>query len=219
MKLFGRTKTEADQNGGKVEKNQRVEVKIRGVGRTSGLVTELDDDSVVIKLVVTATADAMSLEAPDAVLEFTTLRGLYRQKGLASYAGGNGETLRFVGQEEPELMQRREFVRVEVNIPVSVSLKDAPWPTDFDAINLSANGVLLAAPSAGTLMLKLGMFVWMKIPLYDGRDGIDVRGTVVREAQRGAVGVRFDHVNEGDQERLVRFVMKQEREQRKRGVI
>ena len=116
-------------------------------------------------------------------------------------------------------MQRREFVRVEVNIPVSVSLKDAPWPTDFDAVNLSANGVLLAAPSAGVIRLGLGMFAWMKIPLYDGRDAIDVRGTVVREAQRGAVGVRFDHVNEADQERLVRFVMKQEREQRKRGVI
>jgi PilZ domain len=219
MKLFGRTKDDADQHGGKVEKNQRVELKIRGVGRTSGLVKEIEDEAVVITLVVAATQDAMSLEAPDAVLEFTTLRGLYRQKGFASYAGGDGETVRFVGQEEPELVQRREFVRVEVNIPVSVTLKDAPWPTDFDAVNLSANGILLAAPSAGTLMLKLGMFVWLKIPLYDGRDAIDVRGTVVREAQRGAVGVRFDHIKEGDQERLVRFVMKQEREQRKRGVI
>jgi hypothetical protein len=219
MKLFGRTKSNAEQNLGKVEKNQRVEVKIRGVGRTSGLVEELEDDAVLIALVVPATRDAMSLEAPDAVLEFTTLRGLYRQKGFANYVGGDGETLRFAGQEEPELMQRREFVRVEVNIPVSVSVKEAPWPTEFDALNLSANGVLLAAPSAGTLMLRLGMFVWMKIPLYDGGDAIDVRGTVVREAQRGAVGVRFDHINERDQERLVRFVMKQEREQRRRGAI
>ena len=219
MKLFGRPKTDADENGGKVEKDQRVEVKVRGVGRTSGTVKELEDEALLITLVVPATAEAMSLEAPDAVLEFATLRGLYRQKGFVSYSHGSGETVRFVGREEPELMQRREFVRVEVNISVSVSLKEAPWPTDFDALNISANGILLAGPSTGTLILRRGMFLRMKIPLYDGRDAIDVRGTVVREAQRGAVGVRFDHINEPDQERLVRFVMKQEREQRKRGVI
>ena len=213
MKLFGRAKT-AEQAGTGVAKHQRVEIKIRGVGRTSGLVKEIDEDALLISLVVPATPDAMALEAPDAILEFTTLRGLHRQKGFASYP--NADTLRFVGQEEPEFVQRREFVRVDVNIPVSVSLKDAPWPADFDALNLSANGVLLAAPSAGVVTLKLGMFVWMKIPLYDGKGEIDVRGTVVREAQKGAVGIRFDHINEGDQERLAHFVARQEREQRKR---
>ena len=214
MKLFGRAKV-AEQPGTGVAKNQRVEIKIRGVGRTSGLVKEVDGDAAMIALVVSATPEAIALEAPDAILEYTTLRGLYRQKGFASYP--NRDTLRFVGQEEPELVQRREFVRVDVNIPVSVSLKDAPWPTDFDALNLSANGILLAAPNAGVITLKLGMFVWMKIPLYDGKGEIDVRGTVVREAQKGAVGIRFDHINEGDQERLVRFVAREEREQRKRG--
>jgi c-di-GMP-binding flagellar brake protein YcgR len=213
MKLFGRAKV-AEQPGTGVAKNQRVEIKIRGVGRTSGLVKEVDGDAAMIALVVSATPEAIALEAPDAILEYTTLRGLYRQKGFASYP--NRDTLRFVGQEEPELVQRREFVRVDVNIPVSVSLKDAPWPTDFDALNLSANGILLAAPNAGVITLKLGMFVWMKIPLYDGKGEIDVRGTVVREAQKGAVGIRFDHINEGDQERLVRFVAREEREQRKR---
>ena len=219
MKLFGRTKPDAEQHGGRIDKNQRVEVKIRGVGRTSGMVKELEDDAILITLVVAATPDAMALEAPDAVLEFTTLRGLHRQKGYVSYVGQQGDTLRFVGQEDAELMQRREFVRVEVNIPVSVSLKDNPWPTDFDAINLSANGILLSAPTAGVMTLRLGVFVWMKIPLYDGNDPIDVRGTVVREAQRGAVGIRFDHIGERDQERLVRYVARQEREQRKRGAI
>ena len=213
MKLFGRAKT-AEQPGTGVAKHQRVEIKIRGVGRTSGLVKDIDEDALLVSLVVPATPDAMALEAPDAILEFTTLRGLHRQKGFASYP--NADTLRFVGQEEPEFVQRREFVRVDVNIPVSVSLKDAPWPADFDALNLSANGVLLAAPSAGVVTLKLGMFVWMKIPLYDGKGEIDVRGTVVREAQKGAVGIRFDHINEGDQERLAHFVARQEREQRKR---
>ena len=219
MKLFGRTQTEGDEHSPRVTKTQRVELKIRGVGRTSGLVEDIEDGSILVALVVCATPDVMALEAPDAILEYTTLRGLYRQKGYASYNGLDGEKVRFVSDEEPELMQRREFVRVGVNIPVQVSLKDNPWPTEFDALNLSANGILLAAPGAGVMTLKLGMFVWMKIPLYDGRDPIDVRGTVVREAQKGASGVRFDHINESDQERLARYVARQEREQRKRGAL
>jgi c-di-GMP-binding flagellar brake protein YcgR len=46
-----------------------------------------------------------------------------------------------------------------------------------------------------------------------------VRGTTVREAQKGAVGIRFDHISEVDQERLTHYVARQEREQRKRGAI
>lgn len=216
MKLFGRTKTDADPSATGLTNNQRVELKIRGVGRTSGLVEAIREDAVVIALVVPATADAMALEAPDAVLEYPTLRGLYRQKGYAAYDRQKAEKVRFVGRAEPELVQRREFARVEVKMEVDVSLKDRPWPVSFDAVNLSASGILLAAPSAGVRTLQLGIFLWMKIPLYDGKDAISVRGTVVREARKGSVGVRFDHISEPDQERLARFVMRKQREQRKR---
>ena len=41
MKLFGKTKPEGDEHILRVAKNQRVELKIRGVGRTSGLVEEV----------------------------------------------------------------------------------------------------------------------------------------------------------------------------------
>jgi len=219
MKLFGRANTQADQRQSGPAKKQRVELMIRGVGRTSGLVEEVEDDGVLVALVVSATQEALALEAPDAVLEFTGPRGLYRQKGYASYNGHAGEKVRFVSQEEPELMQRRQFARVESNMPVDVSLKGMPWPASFDAINLSANGVLLAAPTAGVTRLKLGAFLSMKIPLYDQKEAISVSGTVVREGHKGSVGVRFDHISESDQERLVRYVMKREREQRKRGAV
>ena len=219
MKLFGRTNAQEDERQPGLDKKQRVELMIRGVGRTSGLVEEVEDDSVLVALVVSATEDALSLEAPDAVLEYTSLRGLYRQKGYASYSGHGGEKVRFVGDGQPELTQRREFVRVDVNMPVDVSLKEMPWPTSFDALNLSASGILLAGPTAGVTRLQLGTFLSMKIPLYDRKEAISVRGTVVREARRGSVGIRFDHINESDQERLVRYVMKCEREQRKRGAV
>jgi PilZ domain len=219
MKLFGGTKRGDERNGSALTANQRVEVKIRGVGRTSGQVAELDAESALIALVVAPTPDATALEEPDAILEYTTLRGLYRQKGHAMFNGDGGATLRFVGREEPELVQRREFVRVDVNIPVDVTLQGNPWPATFDALNLSANGILLAAPAAGVMTLKLGMFVWLKIPLYDGKDPIEVRGTAVREAHKGSVGIRFDHIAERDQERLARYVARQERRERSQGAL
>ena len=215
MKLFARASAD-ERRANAVEPKQRVDIKIRGVGRTSGHVAKVEDGSMVIDLVVSATAEAASLPEPDAVLEYTALRGLYRQKGVARFDVNGSGSVRFIGQEEPELVQRREFVRVDVNIPVTVSLKGDPWPTEFDALNLSGNGVLLSPPQGGAARLRMGMFVWLNIPLYDGKDPIEVRGTVVREAGRGAMGIRFDHISESHQERLVRYVARQEREQRKR---
>jgi hypothetical protein len=216
MKLFGRAKDGDSQQGNAVIEAQRVDIKIRGVGRTSGTVEEIDGESVVIALVAGASSDVTGGDPPDAVLEYTALRGLYRQKGSANFDVSGGTRVRFVAAEEPELVQRRDFVRVDVNLPVAVSLKHDPYPVQYDALNLSGNGVLLAPPS-GRAPIKIGSFVWMKISLYDGKDPIEVRGTAVRQGQKGAVGVRFDYIGEGDQERLARYVARQEREQRSRG--
>jgi c-di-GMP-binding flagellar brake protein YcgR len=67
--------------------------------------------------------------------------------------------------------------------------------------------------------LQLGVFIWLQIPLHDGKDPVEVRGTTVRNAPKGAIGVRFDHISESDQERLAHYVARQEREQRKRGAF
>ena len=217
MKLFGRANAAEESTAPGVKPKQRVDLKIRGVGRTSGHVDKVDDGFVVISLVVSATAEAQALQDPDAILEFTGQRGMYRQKGVVRFDVNGGSAVRFVSEEEPELVQRRDFVRVDVNIPVSVTIKDNPWPTEFDALNLSGNGALLSKPQGGTGKLTIGMFVWVKIPLYDGKEPIEARGSVVREAPGGAMGVRFDHISEAHQERLVHYVAREERKQRKKG--
>ncbi|HEX4760325.1 MAG TPA: PilZ domain-containing protein [Thermoleophilaceae bacterium] len=219
MKLFAsRTRQDDCQKPGVVTKAQRVELMIRGVGRTSGTVEEIEGDSITVALVVKANAEAMALDRPDAVLEYTATRGLYRQKGHANFDVDGGGVVRFVGEEEAQHVQRRDFVRVDVNFPVGVAFKNDPVPVEYDALNLSANGILLGPPS-GRIGVQIGAFVWMKIPLYDGKGPIDVRGTAVRQAPKSAVGIRFDHISEGDQERLAHYVARQEREQRRRGAL
>jgi c-di-GMP-binding flagellar brake protein YcgR len=218
MKLFARAKEGADQKN-TVSEGDRVEIKIRGVGRTAGIVEEFDSESIALTLMVGATPETVALDQPDAVLEYTTARGLFRQKGYASFGSGDSRNVRFVGQEEPERVQRRDFVRVDVNITVKVAFKNDPHPVDYDALNVSANGILLAAPPGLGVAMQLGMFVWVTIPLFDGKDPVEVRGSAVRSAPKGAVGIRFDHISEGDQERLAHYVARQEREQRKRGAF
>lgn len=215
MSLFGRAKPETRAVRDDSIVGQRVELMIRGLGRTSGKVMHLDEEYVIVSLVVNAGPQATTLDDPDAILEYSTGRGLMKRRGKVRFDVKGTEAVRFVPSEEPQHVQRRDFVRVEAILPVTVRLKDGvPW--DYDTVNISANGVLLARPSRGLRPLKTGMFVSVSIPLDDGRGYIDARGTVVREAGGDMRGVRFDHIAESHQERLARFVARLEREKRRR---
>jgi hypothetical protein len=200
-----------------VTPGQRVDLKIRGLGSTSGNVEMLVENSIVIALVVDPGEDAKLLGDPDAVLEYPALRGLYRQEGFARFDAPGLSSVRFVSNEEPQLVQRRDFVRIDVRVPVKVTLKDS-LPMSSETLNISANGLLLGPPPPGQKPLTLGMFTSLSIALDDDKEGpIEVRGTAVRETPNGAIGIRFDHISEQHQERLVRFVFKQELEQRRKG--
>jgi hypothetical protein len=203
-----------------VTPGQRVALTIRGLGSTSGNVEALMDNSVVITLVVDPGNEATVLGDPDAVLEYPAHRGLYRQEGFARFdVGGGSGAVRFVSRDEPKLVQRRDFARVDVKIPVEVTVQDS-MKFVADTLNVSANGLLLETSLFGTDRLKLGTFVWLSIPLDDEeqpQEGpIEARGTAVRDTGNGSVGIRFDHIAEKHQERLVRFVFRKEVEQRKK---
>jgi hypothetical protein len=216
-KLFGKSQPD-DPKVSAPEVKQRVDINIRGLGRTGGAVEQVTPESMIIGLLVDPTIGVEPPTEPDAIIEFTGLRGLYRQKGSARFDVDGGQKVRFISTEEPELMQRRQFVRVPVNMSVKVSLKSGGWPLECDVVNLSGNGILIGRPDSGN-PLDVGTLVWLSIPLFDGQDPITPRGMVVRDAGKGTRGVRFDHIGERDQERLVRFVMRQEREQRKKGSL
>jgi predicted Zn-dependent protease len=200
-----------------VTPGQRVELKIRGLGSTSGNVEVLAENSIVIALVVDPGASAATLGDPDATLEFPAVRGIYRQEGFARFEGAARGSVQFISSGEPELVQRRDFARVDVRRPVRVTPEGSP-PNIYETLNISANGLLLAPPPLGAHPLKLGMIVWLKMDLDDGEGFVEARGTAVREAGNGAVGIRYDHISEDHQEQLARFVFHQELEQRRKAV-
>jgi c-di-GMP-binding flagellar brake protein YcgR len=118
-------------------------------------------------------------------------------------------------EAEPGRVQRREFVRVRANVRVSVTTQQSAESLELESVNLSGNGLVLARPQAGSPPLELDTLVWLEIPIDDGEDPIEARGAVVREGPRGSLGVRFDYIREADQDRLVRYLFRQERRQLK----
>jgi hypothetical protein len=202
-----------------VTPGQRVALTIRGLGSTSGSVDALVDKGVIITLVVDPGSEGTVLGDPDAVLEYPGARGMYRQEGFARFDERSSGSVCFVSREDPKLVQRRDFARVDVRVPVEIAVKDS---SKFiaDTLNISANGVLIETSLYGTDRLRLGTFLWMTIPLGDPEQEtegpIEARGTAVRDTGNGALGIRFDHISEKHQERLVRFVFRMEVERRKR---
>jgi PilZ domain-containing protein len=195
-----------------------VRVNIPAMGDVSGQVEEVRDDGVVIALYFEGHRSPAMLENPDSCIEYTTARGLFRQKGNASFDLGGVDIVRFVPMQDAEISQRRGFARVDVHLSVVITIDENTPPMEFQSINISGSGVLLAAAPAGTAELVLGTPVWLSITLSEeDEEPIQARGTVLRDTGMGSRGVHFDFINDKHRERLVRFLFEQQRLMRQEG--
>jgi PilZ domain-containing protein len=196
-----------------------VRVNIPALGDVSGQVEEVRDDGVVIALYFEGRRSPAMLENPDSCIEYTTARGLFRQKGSANFDLGGVDIVRFVPAQDAEISQRRGFARVDVHVRVMVTLDENMPALEFQSINISGSGVLLAAAPAGVADLVLGTPVWLSITLSedDEEEPIQARGTVLRDTGMGSRGVHFDFINDKHRERLVRFLFEQQRLMRQEG--
>jgi hypothetical protein len=151
-----------------------------------------------------------------AVIEHTAARGLYCQPGELSFSPG-GLRVTFTPAGEPDLVQRREFVRLPVALTVHATLAADDTRVELHVVDLSASGVLVRQPDDAPL--EEGMTLWLSLPLDDGLPPIAPRGSVVRGTEAGSHGVRFDYIAESDQDRLARFVMREQLRLRREGKL
>ena len=107
---------------------------------------------------------------------------------------------------EPELIQRREFVRVSV--PRRVRLDDL-WGVVVDAhsVNLSGGGMLVSALQAFELdaELRFCLALGAELPPVQGL------GRVVRCSEDDKLGIVFTEISALDRERLIRFIFDRQR--------
>jgi PilZ domain len=142
-------------------------------------------------------------------LEFTNRRGVCRILGDATAAPGSA--LRVNATGTIELIQRRDYVRVEAFVPVSYN-PDGPdgWTATGHTLDVSGGGFQVTEAEG----LRLGDMLRFTLDLGEGEDPVAAVACAVREAGEsgeGTFGMRFVEIPERDRQRVVRWVFARER--------
>jgi hypothetical protein len=170
-------------------------------------VKDTGSDSFLLRLDEGA-SDPRELLADRAVsLEFTNLRGVCRIPGTAEVAADAG-ALHMTATGTVELIQRRDYYRVESFVPVTYQ----PYGPDgstvtANTLDVSGGGFRISAAEG----LKLWDMLRFTIELGEGEDPVQAIAQAVREADDDSFGMRFVEILEGERQRLVRWVFARER--------
>ena len=183
---------------------RHVDLVLDGGSRLTARIEEVADDGIVLGLFREPDVRLAGLRAS---VEFIDQRGIYRLRGLLEAHGRERDAVRLLPEGTPEVIQRRESVRVDAHAPVDVAFEERDAkPVGTTTVNVSASGLLLAGPS----VLNSGEHIRVTLQLGDD-EPVSARCRVVRETQEGFKGVQIVEIEEGDQERLVRFVFERQR--------
>jgi PilZ domain-containing protein len=177
-------------------------------------VLESTPDTVLVAIMVAGETLAAS-ELDGLVVEFTDSHGRVRLTGAASLDDPADPTiLRLNHPLSVEVLQQREYVRINSARPVVVYGPPDQVPVQSYTVDLSGGGFLLAGPGS----LRIGDEV--QFQLIVTRDVLMISGTgkVVRVDSSGRLGVQFESITEVDRRRLIRFIFECQRTERQRGL-
>lgn len=141
-----------------------------------------------------------------AVLEYISPRGLARFRGDAVLT--ERDVIRFTITDEPELIQRRQYVRVESAQPVEITTgEDGAKPLKGHAIDISGGGMQISGISS----LKLGEIVGFRLELEAGAPPLEGDARVVRADGSARAALAFEGTTSEDLQRLIHFVFDRQR--------
>jgi len=132
-------------------------------------------------------------------LEYTSVRGVVRLHGQAMFE--DRSLIHFRADGEPEVMQRRSFVRVHAPQAVTLDWGDGDRRT-LCTIDLSGGGMLLA----GAESLEPEQSVRFAMQLQSDEPPIEGIARVVRIAPDERRALVFEQIDEHERQRLIRFV-------------
>lgn len=187
-----------------LEAGQHVIVRTIHIGMIPGTVDAVGDGSVTVVLTV-RDERFQRLIGHDIAVELSSGRGIYRHSGKLK-ADREG-TLSIELSGEVERIQRREFVRVDAHVPVSVRGIDEPLGGETNTLDVSGGGIRISDPWS----LPLGLEVRVELAVPDG-EAVHAIGRVVRVAAEDEKGISFDDLARPDEDRLIRFIRERERQ-------
>jgi len=169
-------------------------------------ITHRDDDILVAIL---ERADEF-IEGPLTymTLESAGRRGVVRTRGNAVLLESN--LLRFVVDETPALLQRREFVRVTLAKRIVLESEDGDVLADALTVDISGGGLLVQLPRPVDLPAEDEIYFTLYLGLTEYDERVGGGAKVVRKApdDRVVLGFRIDR---REQERLIRYLFERQR--------
>jgi hypothetical protein len=149
------------------------------------------------------------------VVEYSSPRGRVRLRGTTIVDDPKEpDLLRIEGPRSVEVLQEREYVRIQSARPVVVYAGGDRQEVQSYTVDLSGGGLLLAGPDT----LKVGDALSFRVTITPGVAPISGTGTVVRIDSSGRRAVSFEEISDLDRRRLVRFIFECQRAERRRGL-
>lgn len=143
-----------------------------------------------------------------AIVEYTTRRGVHRAGGTVLVDPAQPEVLRLRHDGQPEVLQRRNFVRVDAVVPVQVKITDPlRGSAHTTTLNVSGGGMLFRDP----IGLPFGARVEVVVELAAGSAPVRAVGRIAREVSDEVKGMEIVEIGRDDRERLIRYVTERER--------
>jgi hypothetical protein len=174
----------------------------------NGRVHDVDAQATVIEFLHGQKDPAAELANGSVAVQYTNRRGVCRIDGIAhrtKYAGA----IRVDHTGKVELIQRREFVRIDAMVPVTyLPLGVGGWTAETTTINVSGGGFMIS----GREGLRMDEFCTFTLQLDGEREAgpLECDGQVVRETA-GGLGISITLIDEEERERLIRWVFARER--------
>ncbi len=160
------------------------------------------DDMLLVLLV--NPGPLLRREDDELLLESITSRGVIRMHGTATKL--DVDLYRFQPLGEPEVIQRREYVRIVA--PQQVRLDDlAGVVVDTQSVNISGGGMLIAARDA----IPEGTELKFTLGLERSEPPLIGLGRVVRCSEEHQLGIVFTEISDLDRDRLIRFIFDRQR--------
>ncbi|MGA2164163.1 MAG: PilZ domain-containing protein, partial [Solirubrobacteraceae bacterium] len=164
MKLR-RPSAKVSQDRGEIELPERTDpvTIVRPSGeRVQARVAERDGGGLLVALMFRAERPFTPGSLDQLVLEFTNDRGRIRLQGTVTLE--DRELLRFRELHSVELIQQREYVRIQSTRPVLVLTGGQGGTVQTYSVDISGGGMLLAGPST----LKVGEQVEFRLTTAKG---------------------------------------------------
>jgi hypothetical protein len=213
MKL-GRGNTEKSQPVALPERSDTVTLVPSTGERIHARVLERGPDTLLVAIMV-PTQPLSQRQLDGIVLEFVAPHGRVRLSGTAIVEDpSDPDVLRIDRPRSIEVLQEREYVRIQAARPVLVYGGPDRIPIQSYTVDVSGGGFLLAGPDS----LKIGDDIQFQLTLAPGVPLIGGTGKVVRIDAGGRRAVSFDSISEIDRRRLIRFIFDCQRAERHRGL-